>query len=280
VLVSALLERNNLAAAKSAVDAPDAETRWGHDVLEPSALFARAEIAVVERRLEDALALLLEAGRVLVRVLQVPSPVVLPWRSSAAVVAARLRDTVLARSLLDEELELARRAAVPRAIGMALRALGVVVGGDEGVDHLRAAVDALASSPSSLEHARALVDLGALLRSVGERVAARDPLRTALDIAHRGGAVLIASRASAELVASGARPRRPLLSGVDALTASERRVAELAAGSMTNRQIAEAVFVSPKTVETHLRNVFQKLGISSRKELRSALAGGEPSPSS
>ncbi len=71
---------------------------------------------------------------------------------------------------------------------------------------------------------------------------------------------------------AGARPRRELLTGVDALTASERRVAGMAAGGMTNREIAEALFVTLKTVEKHLANAYAKLGISRRAELSAAMA--------
>jgi DNA-binding CsgD family transcriptional regulator len=92
-------------------------------------------------------------------------------------------------------------------------------------------------------------------------------------VAHRRGALALAERAHTELVASGARPRRVLLSGVDALTPSERRVADMAAAGRTNREIAQALFVTARTVEGHLTHVFQKLGIESRAELPRALAG-------
>jgi DNA-binding CsgD family transcriptional regulator len=123
-----------------------------------------------------------------------------------------------------------------------------------------------------LEHARALADLGAALRRAGCRAEAREPLRAGLDLAHRQGAWALAERARTELVASGARPRRVLLSGVDALTPSERRVADMAAAGRTNREIAQALFVTARTVEGHLTHVFQKLGLESRAELPRALA--------
>lgn len=95
-----------------------------------------------------------------------------------------------------------------------------------------------------------------------------------MDAAHACGAVPLAERARQELRASGARPRRPALTGAQALTASERRVAELAAEGLGNRAIAEQLFVTTATVETHLRHAFRKLGIGSREELAAALASG------
>jgi DNA-binding CsgD family transcriptional regulator len=70
-----------------------------------------------------------------------------------------------------------------------------------------------------------------------------------------------------ELLAAGARPRRTALSGIESLTPSELRVTQLAADGMTNREIAQALFVTEKTVETHLGHVFPKLDVSSRAEL-------------
>ena len=132
---------------------------------------------------------------------------------------------------------------------------------------LAQAVQTLATSPARLEHARALVDLGAALRRAGHRVDSREPLRAGMDAAHALGAAPLADRARDELRATGARPRRLVLSGVQALTASERRVAELAARGLTNRGIAQELFVTVATVETHLRHAFQKLDVRSRTEL-------------
>ncbi|HST41538.1 MAG TPA: helix-turn-helix transcriptional regulator, partial [Conexibacter sp.] len=83
--------------------------------------------------------------------------------------------------------------------------------------------------------------------------------------------VRLSDRAREEMLASGARPRRVALSGVDALTPSERRVAELAAGGLTNREVAQALFVTVKTVENHLARVFSKLDLTARGQLPQAL---------
>jgi DNA-binding NarL/FixJ family response regulator len=123
-----------------------------------------------------------------------------------------------------------------------------------------------------LERARALTDLGALLRRSNRRVDARHVLRPAVDAAHHLGAGSLARRAETELRATGARPRRVLLTGLEALTASERRIAELASEGLTNRQIAQTLFVTARTVEGHLTKVFQKLDVSARTQLASALS--------
>ena len=135
----------------------------------------------------------------------------------------------------------------------------------------------LAPTPDRLEHARALIDHGAAQRRANQRRSAREPLREGLELALRCGGLRLARRATEELEATGARPRSVFVSGVDSLTASERRVARLAAEGMTNRQIAETLFVTPKTIETHLRHVYQKLEIANRSGLPAAL---EPTDSS
>jgi DNA-binding CsgD family transcriptional regulator len=133
-------------------------------------------------------------------------------------------------------------------------------------------VATLAETTARLEHAHSLVELGAALRRTGDRWAAREPLRAGLELAHRCGALPLDERARIELAASGARPRKAVRSGVEALTPSELRVARLAAGGRTNREIAQELFVTVKTVEFHLRHCYQKLDIARRNELADALS--------
>ena len=137
----------------------------------------------------------------------------------------------------------------------------------------------LRGSTARLELARALLDLGAAHRRAGARGTARDLLRESLDLAHGLGGNALASRARDELVAAGGRPRRDAIRGRDSLTPSELRVAELAAAGRTNRQIAQALFVTQRTVENHLTSTYAKLGITARPELGAALSGA-PSASS
>lgn len=194
-----------------------------------------------------------------------------PWRPGAAIALASLGERDEARRLAAEQMPIARKWGVPRAIGIALRAQGIAEGGEHGVALLCEACAVLAPTPARLEHARALIDYGAALRRANHRVDARAPLRTALDIAERCGAALLRDRAHAELLATGARPRQLVLTGVDSLTASERRVAKMAAAGMSNPAIAQSLFVTRSTVETHLRAIFRKLEISRREELTAML---------
>jgi DNA-binding NarL/FixJ family response regulator len=129
----------------------------------------------------------------------------------------------------------------------------------------------LAPSDARLEHARALCELGGALRRSNRRVDARAPLREALALADELGAGALADRARGELLAAGGRPRREALRGPDALTASELRVARLAAEGLSNREIAGELVVTVRTVEFHLSHAYGKLGISSRAELAAAL---------
>jgi DNA-binding NarL/FixJ family response regulator len=131
----------------------------------------------------------------------------------------------------------------------------------------------LEPTPARYDLALALADYGACLRRAGRRTEARPPLRRALDLAQRTGAAQLVADVRRDLVAAGARPRRAALTGPDALTSTERRVAGLAADGLSNRQIAEHLFITQATVETHLRHAFHKLGITSRATLPAYLAG-------
>lgn len=155
---------------------------------------------------------------------------------------------------------------------MALRAAGTVEQGERGIELLEEALGVLKSAGCWGEYAHALVELGALRRRRKQRSDARELLRVALDVAHRCGATPLADRARVELAATGARPRRMMLFGVDSLTASERRVAKLAIDGRSNREIAQTLFVTQKTVETHLSHIFSKLDISSRQQLAGKFA--------
>jgi DNA-binding CsgD family transcriptional regulator len=141
------------------------------------------------------------------------------------------------------------------------------------VEILRQAVDVLAETDNRLDHATALMDLGATLRRVGQPAAARAPLTEALDIARRLGATPLADIAVAELRIAGARPRRQAMTGVEALTASENRIAAMAVSGKSNRDIAQALFLTVKTVEMHLGHTYRKLGIAGRAELPRELGG-------
>jgi DNA-binding NarL/FixJ family response regulator len=145
---------------------------------------------------------------------------------------------------------------------------------DDSLELLRESVDVLRASPARLEFALSLHELGAALRRKGERVAARDPLKEAVEVAGECAATALAARAHDELVAAGARPRRDPIESRSHLTASEARVAKMAAGGMTNREIAQALFLTEKTIEVHLTSTYRKLDIGSRSQLSRALSQG------
>ncbi len=143
--------------------------------------------------------------------------------------------------------------------------------GDEAEAPGRVRMPGTRDLPAPLEQARAQIELGAALRRANRRAEARKPLRAGMDGAQCCGAIALASRARDELRATEARPRRLMLSGADALTPSELRVATMAADGLRNREIAQALFVTVKTVDMHLSRVFRKLDIHRRADVRAAL---------
>ncbi|MFB6518060.1 helix-turn-helix transcriptional regulator [Streptomyces sp. NPDC056401] len=193
------------------------------------------------------------------------------WRSESALCLKALGRHEEAAAYAADDLRLAEQWQAPRTLGRSLRINALLHGTGEGLDLLHRAVAVLEPSPARLEYAKALADLGAALRRAGRRVQARDPLRRALDLATTCGATPLADRAREELLAAGARPRRSTLTGPHSLTPSEQRVARLAATQATNREIAQALFITPKTVEVHLGRIYRKLGITTRTQLADAL---------
>ena len=196
------------------------------------------------------------------------------WRAQAALAQMALGAHDEATGLAEEDILRARAFGAPRALGVALGVAGIVQR-DAGLKRLTEAVDVLAGSQARLEHAWALFELGSATRRAGHRADAREPLRAALDLADRCGATSLADRARQELHAAGARPRRERLSGVEALTPQERRVAQMAAGGMTNRAIAQSLFLTTRTIEMHLANAYHKLGVTARTGLPTALSIAE-----
>ncbi|MBV9916382.1 MAG: AAA family ATPase [Solirubrobacterales bacterium] len=192
----------------------------------------------------------------------------IPWRLQAAVALSATGDRANARELLAEQRPLTARWGLPRALAAFQRAEGLV---EESTDQLERAVATLDGTPARLECARTLIDLGAMRRRHKQRAAGRQQLRAGLDLAHRCAAEGLVTRAAEELAACGARPRNLLLTGVDSLTATERRIARLAADGNSNPEIAQRLYVSRKTVESHLGSIYRKLDIGSREQLEQAL---------
>ena len=221
-------------------------------------------------RLAESVASHRAAGEVM-ESLMITNPSPMPWRSAAARAMRLLGESDEARALAATELELALHSGAPRAIGVARATLGLCRAGEEGIAELRASAELLAACGARLEEMRALVDLGAALRRAGRPREAREPLRAGLELAQQAGAVVLARRAETELRAAGARGRRLTDGGPGALTASERRVAELAAEGHTNRHIASLLQISVKAVEWHLHQSYRKLDIRGRAQLAGVL---------
>ena len=220
---------------------------------------------------EEAAADFLAAGRALLRA-GTPTPAAGPWRSDAALALAARGFADRAGELAAEELALARRADAPRALGIALRAAALLGPAAARAAGLEDAAARLRSAGSPVELARTLVDAGLAQLREGRREAGRASLREALDLADRHHADAVAACAQTELRVAGARPRRCRLSGIEALTPAELRIARLAGEGRTNREIAAALFLSPKTVESHLGRVYAKLDVRHRRELAALLA--------
>jgi DNA-binding CsgD family transcriptional regulator len=279
-----LADADAVAAAAAGREPP---AGWIHTA---TFLQARGALRVAQGRDAEALDDLLAAGEGW-RALGIENPAAASWRTAAVAAHTALGHPQEAATLAAEQLALARKAGTSALLGSALRVhAGVAAAGYAEVaaaghargspagEALAEAVSLLETTPARYELALALADLGAFLRRSGRRADARDPLRRALDLAERTGAAPLAERARRELLAAGARPRRTALTGPDALTSAERRVAGLAADGLSNRQIAEHLFITQPTVETHLRHAFQKLGVSSRADLPAQLAGERPVP--
>jgi|HubBroStandDraft_6_1064221.scaffolds.fasta_scaffold00638_13 DNA-binding CsgD family transcriptional regulator len=295
-LVEALVERDALDDAEAELARMEPPLA-SHSIMVVTYLMSRGRLRAAQERHAEALQDFLACGERCERLGIVLA--VYHWRSAAAIAHASLGHADEARRLAWDEVEIARAFGRPRALGVALRCAGLVeilaegggehlvrddeghaadvAGGESpGLMLLAEAVTVLESSRAPVELACAITDFGAALRRAGQRREARAHLERGLDLAHRCGARRIAGRARSELVAAGAKPRRDAMTGRDALTASELRVARLAAAGRTNREIAQALFITTKTASAHLSRVYRKLDITRRDQLAQALAGTAP----
>ncbi|MBJ7329219.1 MAG: AAA family ATPase [Solirubrobacteraceae bacterium] len=264
-LVESLVEQGRIADARAAVDAVPAEDLAVDSNVTDWFVYARALLLLAEDRAPEAAADCLALGGRLVA-WGAENPALVPWRSTAAHALAETGERERALELATEELAAARQGEVDSAIARALLAAGLV-GPVVDEDALREAAATANRAGARLLEAQALVALGRARRIAGQRVEARETLREGLALAHRCGARRLADSALDELTAAGGKPRTREAAGVAALTASEARVARLAAGGKTNREIAQALYVTQKTVEMHLHNVYRKLDIPGRAYL-------------
>jgi DNA-binding CsgD family transcriptional regulator len=194
------------------------------------------------------------------------------WRNPAALAHRELGEGERALALAHESLELAIAWGAPRQLGAALQTVGLIEGGAGVVPRFRQAVEVLEGSEARLEHARAIINLGAAVRESGQLSHGCHLLHTGREQATECGATALAGAAAAQLALAGVpSPERSANGRSAALTSRERRIAQLAAGGMSNPEIAAALVISRKTVEMHLGNVYRKLGVGTRARLAAAL---------
>lgn len=234
-------------------------------------LMSRARTRAALGDPEGALGHLLRCGDSLAEA-GIGNPVLAPWWYEAAQLLAELGRYGEGKDVVDRVAPAVRRWGTSRARGMLAVARGVLTPGDTGIDELTEAAELLDAGPGRLEQARAEYLLGRRLLERGDFEGARERLRRAIDIAVLCGDRQLLDRAVPALGAAGGRLRRGTESPTDALSGSERQVAERAAGGATNREIAEALFLTQRTVEFHLTSVYRKLGIRGRGELEAVLA--------
>jgi DNA-binding CsgD family transcriptional regulator len=271
---SVALERGDIAAAAAHADRPlEHDPRLAETNFCDGQLVVRGRVRLAQGAPVDAYWLFAEAGR---RQVQWggESPPLTQWRTYMATTASELGRTAEATDLIEEELAAAERFGAPRPLAAALRARAAIVA-DDAERSLRDADDVLDGALAELEQSRVRADLGDLLLRQGRAEESREMLRSALELAWSCRADALVERVRASLVQAGARPRRPELTGARALTPAEARTARMAAEGATNRELAETLFVTEKTVETHLTAAYRKLNIAGRPQLAAALGASQ-----
>jgi DNA-binding CsgD family transcriptional regulator len=278
VAIAVHLERGELDAAAEAADSGEALGLTDDRTFAPDYLMARGRLRVAQGLLREGAEDLLWSGRQLeARNYRWGAA----WKALAASALASLGETETAARLAGEQLAMARRVGAPRMLGLSLRH-AAAIGGDERLPLLEEAVSVLEPSLARLELAHALSDLGKELSRTGRRREGRSAQRRAMELAETCGAVALANSARSELQSGPGRRARIELTGPAALTAAEWRVCRQASEGRTNREIAQALFVTEKTVERHLSSAYHKLGVRSRFQLLSAIGeevhDAEPGP--
>ena len=199
-----------------------------------------------------------------------------PWQSMFALpelveAAARVGDTELSRDALERLAETTQPAGTDLALGIEARCRALLINGDDADLEYREAIERLGRTRRRPEFARAHLLYGEWLRRQGGRADAREQLRTAYEMFATMGMQAFAERARRELMATGATVRKRSAGTREELTPQEEQIARLARDGLSNPEIGGQLFVSARTVEWHLRNVFSKLGITSRRQLLTAL---------
>ena len=271
-LAQALTRRGRLDDAEAALTQVASDDHFGQAFGGGSVWAARAELRMAQGRPRDAVTDQRRVAALADRFgwARFPRMANTAKLARALVAAGQVEE---GRALAEAEAADCRRRGALSFEAEALVSLGRALGGDAGIEALRAAVEVAERSPALFTRATASFELGAALRRSGHRTDARERLSVARELAHRAGATGLVNQATDELTVAGARPRRIALSGAESLSAAERRVAERAAEGLSNREIAEALFVTRKTVEAQLGSTYSKLGIRSRAQLPEALRG-------
>lgn len=278
-LAASLLARGDLDEFKAVVGGFDLSAGPLEVPLNPWPIEVRAQLRVTEGDLVSAVDDFLAFGAALEGRVGWLNPAYPPWRQEATELLATLGRTAEAKELISLAEERAIAFGAPHCVSSVLRARSFVEPRKRALDSLRASVEAIKDHGPPHELARSLLELGAGLRRDGQRTEAKRPLERALELTHRCGAGALEERVREELRAAGSRPRRAYRSGVEALTASEFRIAKLAAAGLNNREIAERLFVTRRTVETHLTHAYEKLGIEGRADLALVLPEQEAAAS-
>lgn len=254
-------ESENLLTAAEEIAAGEWSVRlWVAHVRGMRLLWENSPEAAAQFRLAEELTLAAGIGE----------PSQTPWQAhalAAHVAAGQLEDARRVIAWLERgESELPRRW--PRIAAALGRALVADAEGESEIaeDRFRAALALHRQAELPLQRVEALLAYGSFLRRAGQSVRSRSPLADALQTAESLGAVVLADEARRELsLARGRRRRRD--ADREELTAAERRVADLAAEGLSNAEIARALYLSVNTVQTHLKHIYAKLGIRSRREL-------------
>ncbi|MFD5393180.1 ATP-binding protein [Streptomyces sp. NPDC127097] len=272
IRIDALLAQGDIDAAERVALARSGEGPGKGAWEPPLFLMSSAALRTAQGDARAALSLLHECGHHLDASGTV-NPAVCPWRSRAAALHLALGEADAARELVEEELDLARQCRIPRAIGVALRMAGKAATGARRLALLDEAVEVLTPTPARLELSRALHDLGVASMHRGDTAGARSALRKGLVLATECGATVLATRLRQRLHDAGGRAGRD---ETGLLTPGEERVSTLAAQGHSNKEIAERLFVSLRTVEARLTGAYRKLGISRRSQLAAAMASFAP----
>jgi DNA-binding NarL/FixJ family response regulator len=272
-LAHARMDSGDLAAAGTVLKSFDEDE---YKQLPEFGLFleARGRWHVISERPDEARADLEEAARRLQSSRYLSQPTMSAWPQYLVRASVGTAHHERAAEVAEGFLERARRWGAPRGVSLALRTVALLEESDDSIAMLREAVAHSERSEAMVERALAQVALGRALIEAGHKAEARDWLRRGIHQARQHGVFLLAAQGLRLISDAGGRPRRLALTGVESLTPSERRVAQMVASGLSNRAVAEALFVTVKAVEAHLGKVYRKLGISSRLELGDALGEG------